>query len=416
VALVTLYLFAHQPHRLRDYPERRRMDERSPEELYDHLYEEWFNEEVFRRVARECYWPTTTLLLHLVQEQAQRRKPFKLNFALSGLFLEQARRWEPKLLDVFRQLAATGLVEFTGETFYHSLSSLFGVDRTEFCAQVELHAQAITALTGQRPTFFRNTECLYNNDIAEAVQGLGFRGILTEGIERVLDGWRSPNFLYQSTTGLPVLLRDYQSSDDIGYRFSNRAWDFWPLHADVFARWMAANPHQIITLAMDYEAFGNHMWAADGIFDFLSWLPREVAHHPGLEWVTATEAVQRLQPVGVINVGPYDSVSWADAERDTSAWLGNTMQRWCFEEVKRLGPEVLATADPTLIRIWRQLQTSDHFYYMTNKSGSDQDVHHYFSVYRTPTEAFVRVQTALAAVSSYLERHKAGTSASLASK
>jgi len=92
------------------------------------------------------------------------------------------------------------------------------------------------------------------------------------------------------------------------------------------------------------------------------------------------------------------------------------MQRWCFEEVKRLGPEVLATADPTLIRIWRQLQTSDHFYYMTNKSGSDQDVHHYFSVYRTPTEAFVRVQTALAAVSSYLERHKAGTSASLASK
>jgi len=124
VALVTLYLFAHQPHRLRDYPERRRMDEQSPQALYDHLYEEWFNEEVFRRVARECYWPATTLLLHLVQEQSQRRKPFKLNFALSGLFIEQARRWEPQLLDVFRQLAATGLVEFTGETFYHSLSSL----------------------------------------------------------------------------------------------------------------------------------------------------------------------------------------------------------------------------------------------------------------------------------------------------
>jgi alpha-amylase len=174
---------------------------------------------------------------------------------------------------------------------------------------------------------------------------------------------------------------------------------------------MAANPHQIITLAMDYEAFGNHMWAADGIFDFLTWLPRKVAHHPSLEWVTATEAVQRLQPVGVVNVGPYDTVSWADAERDTSAWLGNTMQRWCFEEVKRLGPEVLATGDPTLIRIWRQLQTSDHFYYMTNKSGSDQDVHHYFSVYRTPMEAFVRVQTALAALASYLERHKAGNEA-----
>ena len=156
---------------------------------------------------------------------------------------------------------------------------------------------------------------------------------------------------------------------------------------------------------MDYEAFGNHMWAATGIFDFLAWLPREVSRHHQLEWVTASEAVDRLQPAGTLDVGPFHTVSWADAERDTSAWLGNAMQRWCFEELKRLGPAVLATGDPTLLRIWRQLQTSDHFYYMTNKSNSDQDVHQYFSVYRTPTEAFVRVQSALAALASFLERN-----------
>lgn len=408
MALVTLYLFAHQPYRLRDYPERRRMDEQNSTELCQHLFENEFNEEVFHRVARECYWPATRLIRDLIKELRDTSQPFKVNYALSGLFIDQALSWEPELVELFQELAETGLVEFTGETYYHSLTSLFGQDRSEFCAQVRLHAEKIERLFGRSPTFFRNTECLYNNDIAETVQGMGFKGILTEGIERILEGWKSPNFLYQSTRGLPVLLRDYQLSDDIGYRFSNRRWEHWPLHADVFAQWLAQNPNEIIVLAMDYEAFGNHVWADTGIFQFLEWLPRMVQRHPHVSWVTATEAVERLAPRGILDVGPYHTVSWADAERDTSAWLGTAPQRWCFEELKRLLPEVQQMEDRLLLHVWRLLGTSDHFYYMTNKTGSDQDVHQYFSVYRSPTEAFVRVQTALAAVAGYVERQKQG--------
>ena len=403
--LVSLYLFAHQPYRLRDYPERRRMDEQTPAELYRHLFEDEFNEEVFHRVARECYWPATLLIRDLVREHASSDRPFKVNYALSGPFIDQASSWEPGLIELFQELASTGLVEFTGETYYHSLTSLFGSERSEFCRQVQLHSDKIERVFERRPTFFRNTECLFNNDIASTVQGLGFRGILTEGIERILDGWRSPDFLYRTHQGFPILLRDYQLSDDIGYRFSNRSWEHWPLHADVFANWLAWNPNEVIVLAMDYEAFGNHVWADTGIFQFLEWLPRMVQRHVHVQWATATEAIDRLVPRGIIDVGPFATVSWADAERDTSAWLGTAPQRWCFEELKRLLPQVLASADPLLLHIWRLLGTSDHFYYMTNKSGSDQDVHQYFSVYRSPTEAFVRMQTALASLAAFLERH-----------
>ncbi len=287
------------------------------------------------------------------------------------------------------------MVEFTAETYYHSLCSLWDDERAEFKRQVQMHVEAIQRHFGQHPTVFRNTECLYNNGIAQTVKELGFAGIMTEGIDWVLDQWRSPDFLYQSTTGLPVLLRNYRYSDDIGYRFPNKSWEHYPLTAEKFAGWLAGNTDEIVNLMMDYEALGEHIWADTGIFDFIRHLPEQIVKFPQLSFTTPGEAVRVLQPRGVINVGQFATISWADMERDTSAWLRNEMQQFCFEELREMERDILATNQPEYIRAWRLMQTSDHVYYLSDKSLSDGDVHTYFSAYGSLFESFVRLQTAI---------------------
>lgn len=393
MTLITLFFFAHQPDRLLPYERRREMaDAQAP--MHDRYYDEPLNREVFLKVADKCYRPATSLLLELVKANADRPKPLRLSFGLSGTLLDQMDRYAPDVLDIFRGLADTGLVEFTGETYYHSLAGLFDSERVEFREQVAMHADAIERRFGRRPTVFRNTECMYNDDVAAAVKALGYEGIITEGIDRVLDGWRSPDFVYRSPGGLPILLRNYRLSDDLGYRFSNRDWEGWPLKAETFAGWLAGNTDMNVVLALDYEAIGEHMWAETGIFDFLRHLPDQVAQHDQLAFTTPTEAVRTLPTLGTISVDPYSTISWADRERDTSAWLGNEMQWYCYEELKRMEGVVKASGDPELLDCWRRMLTSDHLYYLATKSMSDHDVHKYFSAYGSVFEGFVRLYTA----------------------
>ena len=347
-------------------------------------------------MAEKCYFPTTRLLLDLIYQHKETTKPFKISFGLSGTFLDQAARYAPALIELFQLLAKTGCVEFTGETYYHSLSGLFGEDRSEFCAQVIKHADKIEELFGRRPTVFRNTECLYNNEIAATVQSLGFEGIITEGVDRLMEGWKSPDFVYRSPSGLPILLRNYALSDDIAYRFPNQNWEHYPLTAETFAGWVARNTDMNVTLAMDYEALGEHIWAETGIFDFIKALPDALKKHALLEFSTPTETIRTLPVVGTLDVNPFATISWADKERDTSAWLGNEMQQFAFEELKRLQEPILKTGDPYFLETWRRMQTSDHFYYLSDKSLSDGDVHKYFSAYGSLFESFIRLQTALA--------------------
>ncbi|HLV81622.1 MAG TPA: hypothetical protein VKT32_15145, partial [Chthonomonadaceae bacterium] len=240
-----------------------------------------------------------------------------------------------------------------------------------------------------------NTECLYNNGIAAAVQALGFEGILTEGVDWLMANWRSPDFVYEAPCGLPVLLRNYRLSDDIGYRFPNPNWDAWPLSAETFAGWLAGNTDMNITLALDYEAFGEHIWADKGIFDFLRALPGAIKQHAQLEFTTPTEAVRRLPRMGTVEVDDFSTISWADKERDTSAWLGSEMQQFAFEEMKRIGEAIKATENPDFLHAWRLMQTSDHLYYLSDKALSDGDVHKYFSAYGSLFEGFIRLHTAL---------------------
>jgi len=395
MTLIVPFFFAHQPFRLKPAEQRRTDAVLPPDALEDSYFDDKLDSEIFHKVAGKCYFPATRMILDMVRERQNHDKPFRVSYGLSGTLLAQARRYAPDLLDLWKQLADTGLVEFTGETYYHSLAGLFDDERMEFRQQVEMHRDAIREHFGVTPTVFRNTEMMYNNAVASAVQSLDYKGIITEGVDWLMAGWRSPDFVYQATCGLPVLLRNYRLSDDVGYRFSNTSWPGYPLTAEKFAGWLAGNTDPLVLLAMDYEALGEHIWADTGIFDFLRALPGQTAHFPQLEYSTPADAIARVPLGGEIDVPVMATISWADQERDTSAWLGNEMQQFCYEELKRMEPIIRATNDPDFLHAWRLMQTSDHLYYISSKAMSDGDVHQYFSAYGSVVEAFVRLHTAL---------------------
>ncbi len=395
MTLIVPFFFAHQPFRLKPAEQRRPDAVLPPDALEDSYFDDKLDSEIFHKVAGKCYFPATRMILEMVRERQHHDKPFRVAYGLSGTLLAQARRYAPELLDLWKQLADTGLVEFTGETYYHSLAALFDDERVEFRQQVEMHRDAIREHFGVTPTVFRNTEMMYNNAVASAVQSLDYKGIITEGVDWLMAGWRSPDFVYRATCGLPVLLRNYRLSDDVGYRFSNKSWGGYPLTAEKFAGWLAGNTDPMVLLAMDYEALGEHIWSDTGIFDFLRALPGQTAHFPQLEYSTPSDAIARVPLGGEIDVPVMATISWADQERDTSAWLGNEMQQFCYEELKRMEPIIRATNNPDFLHVWRLMQTSDHLYYISSKAMSDGDVHQYFSAYGTVVESFVRLHTAL---------------------
>lgn len=373
----------HQPFRLRRFWP----DDRSG---FFRYFDERSNREIFERVARKCYIPANRVLLDSLDEH---RGEFRFSLSVTGTLLEQCELWGKDVLEGFRQMAETGAVEFLDETFYHSLSSLFE-DKTEFIEEIKEHRESLFDLLGVKPQVFRNTELLYNNTIAKIVSDLGYRAILTEGADHMLDG-RSPNVLYRAKgSGLPIIFRNYKLSDDIGYRFSARWWEGYPLTAEKWALWASGINEDCVNIFMDYETFGEHQWEETGIFTFLQELPREVLK-TRLNFSTPLEIVEKYSSLAEVDVGDSSTISWADTERDTSAWLGNDMQRRCLEEMKLLEPFVKKTGDPEILRIWKHLLTSDHYYYMCTKWLGDGDVHSYFSVHSTPFDAAVNFMAVL---------------------
>lgn len=376
---VIFYFQVHQPFRLRK-------DYRFFDIGANHFYEDLeANEGILNKVADKSYLPTNNLLLELIDKHEGK---FKVSFSLSGVVLEQFEKYNPKVLESFQQLARTGCVEFINETYYHSLSFLFS--RKEFKEQVLAHKKKIQDLFGQTPTTFRNTELIYHNDVAEVIEKMGYKTILAEGANQIL-GWRSPNYLYQpiGCYKLNLLLKNFKLSDDIAFRFSNRDWEDYPLHADKFARWLhSVNGNgEVINLFMDYETFGEHQWKDTGIFEFMRALPQEVLKHPDFEFLMPKEASTHYTPLAKIDVPYY--ISWADVERDLTAWLGNPLQDSAIQMIYSMESAVKASKDVDLIHTWRKLLTSDHFYYMCTKWFSDGDVHKYFNPYETPYDAYL---------------------------
>jgi alpha-amylase len=391
---VCFYFQVHQPFRLRRYS------------VFDEdpfYFDNDANQAIMEKVATKCYRPATQALLDLVKRYEGR---FRISFSITGTALEQFQLWAPDLVDLFQQLAATGACEFLGETSHHSLSFLFS--REEFSEQVAMHDRQIRDLFGEKPTVFRNTELTYSNDVAAHLAAFGrYRAVLCEGVDRLL-GYRSPNYVYvprgagENLAGARVklLLKNYRLSDDIAFRFSNRAWTEWPLTAEKFAGWVNQinGDGYLCNLFMDYETLGEHQWADTGIFQFLEALPEKVFEsNPGHnDFVTPSEAVERYEPVGEYDVNHMSS--WADTERDLSAWLGNAMQENAAAELFRLEKPVkarYAAGDEYILEDWRKLTTSDHLYYMCTKFWADGDVHKYFSPYDSPYESYINFMNVL---------------------
>jgi alpha-amylase len=342
------------------------------------------NIEVLRKVARKCYLPANQVMLELLNKHPE----FRISYSLSGVFMEQCERWAPEVLDSFKKLVDTGRVEILSETYYHSLAYLFSKD--EFREQVMLHKRKVKELFNASPQVFRNTELIYNNEIANFVEGMGFKGIIAEGWDPVL-GWRSANFVYRPKTAknLSLLMKNYRLSDDIAFRFSNRGWPEWPLTTEKFGQWVnSVNGNgECINLFMDYETFGEHQWEDTGIFDFMRHLPTELLKHPDNDFKTPSELISSKKPKDEIDC--HHLISWADLERDLSAWLGNRIQQSAINRLYSLEKDIKACGDPQLLDDWRKLQTSDHFYYMCTKWFSDGDVHKYFNPYDSPYDSFI---------------------------
>ncbi|PVX25156.1 MAG: alpha-amylase [Candidatus Bathyarchaeum sp.] len=387
---VCLMFEVHQPFRLNRnfHSDLLFKGKVAKKDLFDLYFDNGLNRYVFERAARKCYTPANKIILEQIEKTKSTGKPFKVTFGISGVFLEQCSLWSPDLIESFRMLAETGCVEFMEETYYHSLASLYGEDHSEFIEQVKMHRQLIKDLLGYEPTFIENTELLYNNAIAKTMKKLGYKGTVTEGIDKTLQG-RSPNYVYKAkNSNLPVLLRNYRLSDDIGFRFSTTDWNEYPLDATKYARWLAGTQGQVIVLFVDYETFGEHHWPEGGIHEFLAALPDEVNKWHHLNWRTPSEVIKRHTPVGELDIHEYNTVSWADIERDASAWIGNPMQNICYDSIKALEELVKGIGDKDLLRLWRYLQLSDHLYYLSIKGGGPGDVHNYFSSMGSPVEAF----------------------------
>lgn len=375
---VCLYMHVHQPFRIK----RTSLFDIGNKPLY---FDDERNKHYLDRIAHKSYLPTNEVLYNLIKET---KGKFKVSFSITGTLLEQLEHYHPEVIDSFKRIVDTGSAELIAETYYHSLA--FFYSKREFEAQVRMQMEKLKDVFGLEPTAFRNTELIYSNDIAETVGSMGFKAMLAEGADHVL-GWRSPNFVYSSRTshGMPILLRNYRLSDDIAFRFSNRDWKSWPLTAETFAHWthQVNGTGEIINLFMDYETFGEHQWESTGIFEFLKRMPHEVLKHPDMDFATPSELARRYRPVAELDI-PY-IVTWADMERDLSAWLGNNMQRRAIERLYQFEDAIYATGDPLLLDAWRKLQTSDHFYYMCTKWFSDGDVHKYFNPHESPYECFI---------------------------
>ncbi|RLF30153.1 MAG: alpha-amylase [Thermoplasmata archaeon] len=377
---VCFYFEVHQPVRLNRFSVFSICSDEDPSDLY---FNHDLNRNIFERVARKCYLPTNKLIYNLISESDGK---FKVSFSLTGVFLEYAELLFPTVLDSFEELLKTGCVALIGETYYHSLSSLYN-DLKEFEDEVRLHLHALENKFGYTPRVFRNTEAIYDNRIAKKVEDIGFHGIITEGTEKILN-WRSPNYLYKPiNANIKVLLRNYNLSDDIAFRFSASNWCEYPLTSEKFARWLSNCEGDIVNIFIDYETFGEHQWPETGIFNFLRHLPKEVLKYDNLNFVTVNDAIERFSPVGELDV-PF-AISWTDTSRDVSAWLENDLQRACFHELQVIGKMLEEKPDERLMRVWRLLQTSDHLYYLSTKGLEDGTVHKYFNPYNDPYEGFI---------------------------
>ncbi len=397
---VIFYFQVHQPYRLRE--DFTIFDIGKNEKNYFDIGKNKF---ILKKVAEKSYIPTNKTMLKLLKKH----EDFKISYSITGTVLEQFEEYYPEVLTTFQELKDTKRVEFLNETSHHSLSYIFS--KKEFFEQIKLHKKLMKKYFNVNPKIFRNTELIFHNNLAKDLEEKGYKGVLAEGADKIL-GWRNPNYIYKTVnSNIPLLLKNYRLSDDIAFRFSNKHWKEWPLTADKFSSWVNQinGNGEVVNLFMDYETFGEHQWKDTGIFEFLKHLPKKILEHKDNNFLTPSEAIKKYPIRGEVDFNHY--VSWADLDRDLSAWMGNKMQDTALKEIYEIEKIVKKTKDKNIIETWRKLLTSDHFYYMCTKYFSDGDVHKYFSPYDSPYDAFITFMNVLEdfklKLKSYFEEKKA---------
>ena len=380
---VCFYFKVHQPFRLKNFTV---FDINKNIDYFDQEKNKFYLD----RIVKKCYIPTLSIIDELIKETNYR---FKASLGITGTLIEQLSLWHPEVIEKLKKIVSTGNIELTGETYYHSLSSIYS--KKEFELQIKKHKKLINDLFGQNPKVFSNTELIYFDELEDILKELDFQGIITEGVDRILD-WRSPNFIYSSPQGkLKILLRNYRLSDDISFRFSFKEWNEWPLTAEKFSYWLEQfnGNGEVINLFMDFETFGEHQWSETGIFDFLINVVFEILKIKDFNFLTLSEAIKTYPIRGQFS-SPYP-ITWADTERDLTAWIGNEMQKDAIERLYSLENKIKSLGNDNIIEIWRKLQTADHFYYMCTKWFSDGDVHKYFNPYENPYVAYLNFRNVL---------------------
>lgn len=395
---VCFYFQVHQPYRIKKYGF---LDIGKDKDYFESEEKSELNNQfIMEKVAKKSYIPTNKLLFKLLKKHPQ----FRFTFSFSGTVLEQMEKYSKEALKSFQDLVSTGRVEVLGETYYHSLSFLYS--KKEFQKQVEMNMEKIKELFSVKPKVFRCTELAYSNKIAKQAEEMGFEGILGEGVDHIL-GWRSPNFLYKpKDSKIKLFLKNYRLSDDIAFRFSERSWKEYPLTAEKYAKWISDinGNGEVVNLFMDYETFGEHQWDDTGIFKFLEKLPEEILGNKDNDFSTLSESINRYVARDEIDVP--NITSWADMERDLSAWTGNEMQKEALEKLYQLEEDVLFLNDTEITEHWRKFQTSDQVYYMSTKGMGDGTVHGYFSPYKSPYDAFIFFSNALSDFKLRIEEKK----------
>ncbi|MGQ7870820.1 glycoside hydrolase family 57 protein [Sunxiuqinia sp. sy24] len=390
---INLFFQVHQPIRLTRF---RFFDIGNSEYYYDDYQNEYFT----RQIAENCYLPANKLILDLINHyQGQ----FKLTFSISGTAIDQFKIYAPEVLESFKELAATGCVEFVAEPYSRSLASL--IDKTEFRKQVQQHADAMETIFGIRPTVFSNTGLIYSDQIGAVIADMGYKAILAQGSPHILE-WRSPNYLYRNALqpSLAVLLKNNQLSDDIAFRFADPNWSGWPLDANKFVSWLNAisEKEKIINLFMDYETFGERQKSETGIFEFLSFLPSAVFKKSSFKFSTPSQIIEQHQSVGVIHASHpkyHEKITC-----DLYDWLSNELQQEAFENLWKLSDKMHNCFDMELIRDWQYLQTKDHFFYMSTDNVRDDNSLVSFNPFDNPYEAFINYMNVLNDFSIRLER------------
>ncbi|MFB6180305.1 MAG: glycoside hydrolase family 57 protein [Candidatus Nanohalobium sp.] len=382
---VTLSFEVHQPHRLR-------IDgvNEDSNTLYGRYFDDEMNEHFFKDVAENCYFPATERLLRAAKQFEGKDRQFKVNFSISSSWIDQAKQYHPELIDMLNSFP-DDTIDFIGQAHYHSLAGLFH-DKDEFRWQLEKHRSIIEENFGKRPQVMTNTELIYHNEIGKVAAEEGYEGIFTEGVPRLL-GWRSPNHAYTqpdfvTENGTNIMLRNRKLTDDVGYRFSAKWWEEYPLTADKYSAWLAASQGDMLNLFMDYETFGEHHWEGTGILWFLEDLPEQVLSHDNLKFAKVRDVAKNNDPVGKFDAFEYNTVSWADQEMDASAWLGNPMQRTLFDKLQELEEKVKELDDEEVTEVWRKFLTSDHLHHICTKTYEDGSVHNYFSYFDHPHQGF----------------------------